>query len=214
MDEAGALALEPIEKFIAQKIQVDWAEDDLYLPEIKPTSEERRRYAEEKRQRMAARGGGLICAFGSVAGDRARRSNYLYGASKAGLSVFLDGLGLAYADRGVRVLAVTDHDSTEGLAEAMAALYEDDRSVASGLGRVGALLRGLAKLDPRMDAQAHLLGALARGRVLVSGSAPLVQADAARIDAVLERFLGDSSSAAVQPTASIRRRACSRLSPA
>jgi ATP-dependent RNA helicase RhlB len=58
VDEAGALALEPIEKFIAQKIQVDWAEDGLYLPEIKPTSEERRRYAEEKRQRMAARGGG------------------------------------------------------------------------------------------------------------------------------------------------------------
>lgn len=58
VDEAGALALEPIEKFITQKIQVDWAEDDLFLPEIKPTSEERRRYAEEKRQRMAARGGG------------------------------------------------------------------------------------------------------------------------------------------------------------
>src|SRR5690349_6352000 len=30
-------------------------------------------------ERMAARGGGLVCAFGSVAGDRARRSNYLYG---------------------------------------------------------------------------------------------------------------------------------------
>jgi ATP-dependent RNA helicase RhlB len=57
VDEAGALTLEPIEKFISQKIAVDWAEDDLYLPEIKPTSEERRRYAEEKRQRLAARGG-------------------------------------------------------------------------------------------------------------------------------------------------------------
>jgi len=56
--------------------------------------------------RLAARGGGLICAFSSVAGDRARRSNYLYGASKAGLSVFLDGLDLAYRDRGVRVLCV------------------------------------------------------------------------------------------------------------
>jgi ATP-dependent RNA helicase RhlB len=56
-DEAGALNLEPIEKFIGQKIPVEWAADDLYLPEIKPTSEERRRYAEEKRQRMAARGG-------------------------------------------------------------------------------------------------------------------------------------------------------------
>ena len=49
VDEASALALEPIEKFIGQKIRVEWAEDELFLPEIKPTSEERRRYAEEKR---------------------------------------------------------------------------------------------------------------------------------------------------------------------
>ena len=57
-------------------------------------------------ERLAARGGGTICAFSSVAGDRPRRSNYLYGASKAGLSAFLDGLGQAYADRGVNVLCV------------------------------------------------------------------------------------------------------------
>src|SRR6266704_3502777 len=47
-DEAGALQIEPIEKFIGQKIPVEWAEDEWYLPEIKPTSEERRKYAEEK----------------------------------------------------------------------------------------------------------------------------------------------------------------------
>ena len=57
-------------------------------------------------ERLAGRGGGTLCAFSSVAGDRARRSNYLYGASKAGLSAFLEGLGLAYADRGVRVVCV------------------------------------------------------------------------------------------------------------
>jgi decaprenylphospho-beta-D-erythro-pentofuranosid-2-ulose 2-reductase len=57
-------------------------------------------------ERLAARGGGTVCAFSSVAGDRARRSNYLYGASKAGLSAFLDGLGQAYAERGVRVVCV------------------------------------------------------------------------------------------------------------
>jgi decaprenylphospho-beta-D-erythro-pentofuranosid-2-ulose 2-reductase len=57
-------------------------------------------------ERLAARGGGTICAFSSVAGDRPRRSNFLYGASKAGLSAFLDGLGLAYGDRGVRVVCV------------------------------------------------------------------------------------------------------------
>jgi len=55
-DESSALALEPIERFIAQKIRVEWAEDEWFVAEIKPTSEERRRYAEEKRQRMAARG--------------------------------------------------------------------------------------------------------------------------------------------------------------
>jgi len=57
-------------------------------------------------ERFAARCGGTICAFSSVAGDRARRSNYLYGASKAGLSAFLEGLGLAYRDRHVRVVCV------------------------------------------------------------------------------------------------------------
>ncbi len=55
-------------------------------------------------ERLAARGGGTICAFSSVAGDRARRSNYLYGAAKAGLSAFLEGLDHAYADRGVLVV--------------------------------------------------------------------------------------------------------------
>jgi decaprenylphospho-beta-D-erythro-pentofuranosid-2-ulose 2-reductase len=57
-------------------------------------------------ERLAARGGGTICAFSSVAGDRPRRSNYLYGAAKAGLSAFLDGLGQAYQARGVRVVCV------------------------------------------------------------------------------------------------------------
>jgi len=60
----------------------------------------------EAAERLATRGGGTICAFSSVAGDRARPSNYVYGASKAGLSAFLDGLGLAYADRGVKVVCV------------------------------------------------------------------------------------------------------------
>ena len=32
VDEAGALALEPIEKFISQKIHVEWAEDELTCP--------------------------------------------------------------------------------------------------------------------------------------------------------------------------------------
>ncbi|MBI3625191.1 MAG: RNA helicase, partial [Candidatus Rokubacteria bacterium] len=46
----------PIEKFINQKIPVEWPEDDLFLAEIKPTAEERRRFAEERRRRWEARG--------------------------------------------------------------------------------------------------------------------------------------------------------------
>jgi short-subunit dehydrogenase len=38
------------------------------------------------------RRGGFICAISSVAGDRGRQSNYLYGAAKAGLSTYLQGL--------------------------------------------------------------------------------------------------------------------------
>ncbi len=57
VDEASALNLEGIEKFIGQKILVEWPEDDLIVPEIKPTAEERRRYSEEKRARFEARRG-------------------------------------------------------------------------------------------------------------------------------------------------------------
>jgi short-subunit dehydrogenase len=39
-----------------------------------------------------ARRAGFICAISSVAGDRGRQSNYLYGAAKGGLSTFLQGL--------------------------------------------------------------------------------------------------------------------------
>jgi decaprenylphospho-beta-D-erythro-pentofuranosid-2-ulose 2-reductase len=42
----------------------------------------------------------------SVAGDRARRSNYVYGSTKAGLDAFAQGLGDALAGSGASVLVV------------------------------------------------------------------------------------------------------------
>ena len=57
VDESSALVLEAIEKFIGQKIPVEWADDDLFVPEIRPSAEERRRYNEERRARMDARRG-------------------------------------------------------------------------------------------------------------------------------------------------------------
>ena len=52
------------------------------------------------------RGRGFICALSSVAGDRGRQSNYIYGSSKAALTVYLQGLRHRLAPAGVRVLTV------------------------------------------------------------------------------------------------------------
>ncbi len=52
------------------------------------------------------RGSGAIAAISSVAGDRGRQSNYIYGSAKAGLSVFLGGLRNRLADKGVHVMTV------------------------------------------------------------------------------------------------------------
>jgi ATP-dependent RNA helicase RhlB len=57
VDEASALNLEAIEKFIGQKIPVEWAEDDLFVSEIRPSAEERRRFSDERRARLDARRG-------------------------------------------------------------------------------------------------------------------------------------------------------------
>lgn len=51
-------------------------------------------------------GEGFIVAISSVAGDRGRQSNYVYGATKAALSVYLQGLRNRLFRRGVRVLTV------------------------------------------------------------------------------------------------------------
>jgi len=49
---------------------------------------------------------GVIAAISSVAGERGRRSNYVYGASKAGLSAFLSGLRNRVDRQGVTVLTI------------------------------------------------------------------------------------------------------------
>jgi decaprenylphospho-beta-D-erythro-pentofuranosid-2-ulose 2-reductase len=57
-------------------------------------------------ERLRAQGHGTLVVLSSVAGERARRSNYLYGSSKAGLDAFAQGLGDALAGSGVGVLVV------------------------------------------------------------------------------------------------------------
>ena len=56
--------------------------------------------------RMAERMQGSIVVISSVAGDRGRQSNYVYGSAKAGLSAFAAGLRNRLAAYGVQVLTV------------------------------------------------------------------------------------------------------------
>jgi decaprenylphospho-beta-D-erythro-pentofuranosid-2-ulose 2-reductase len=51
-------------------------------------------------------GHGTIVALSSVAGERVRRSNFVYGSSKAGMDGFYLGLGEALRDHGAHVLVV------------------------------------------------------------------------------------------------------------
>jgi short-subunit dehydrogenase len=51
-------------------------------------------------------GGGSIAVISSVAGDRARRSNYVYGTAKGAVSLFLQGLRNRLHHKGVHVLTV------------------------------------------------------------------------------------------------------------
>ena len=53
-----------------------------------------------------ARGQGVLVAIGSVAGDRGRQSNYVYGAAKGMVGLFLQGLRNRLSGQGIQVITV------------------------------------------------------------------------------------------------------------
>lgn len=73
-------------------------------------------------QRLKLQGHGSIIVLSSVAGDRGRASNFVYGATKAGLDVLSEGLADSLVDTGVDVLVVRPgfvrSRMTDGMAEA------------------------------------------------------------------------------------------------
>lgn len=56
--------------------------------------------------RITQQGHGVIVALSSVAGERARRSNFVYGSTKAGFDAFYTGLGETLREHGGRVVVV------------------------------------------------------------------------------------------------------------
>jgi decaprenylphospho-beta-D-erythro-pentofuranosid-2-ulose 2-reductase len=91
--------------------------------------------------------GGSIAVIGSVAGDRGRQSNYVYGSAKAGLGVFVQGLRHRMARHGVNVTLVkpgfVDTPMTAGLAKG-GPLWASPEKVARDIKR--AMDRGAAMI--------------------------------------------------------------------
>jgi short-subunit dehydrogenase len=82
---------------------------------------------------------GVIAVLSSVAGDRGRKSNYVYGASKAGLSAFLAGLRNRVDREGVTVLTIKPGPTKTAMTASMKGneRFADVNAVAKAI--VGAI---------------------------------------------------------------------------
>jgi len=76
-------------------------------------------FCEHARTRLLAQGGGTLCAFSSVAGDRGRKPVVLYGASKAGLSAYLEGLDHKFRSQGLVTVCVKPGFVKTGMTEGL-----------------------------------------------------------------------------------------------
>ncbi|MDT0473397.1 decaprenylphospho-beta-D-erythro-pentofuranosid-2-ulose 2-reductase [Streptomyces sp. DSM 41014] len=87
---------------------------------------------------LQAQGHGSLVVLSSVAGERARRANFIYGSSKAGLDAFAQGLGDALYGTGVHVMVVRPgfvrSKMTAGLPEAPLATTPEEVAAAVELG--------------------------------------------------------------------------------
>ena len=70
--------------------------------------------------RFAERGSGVLVGVSSVAGERGRASNYVYGSAKAGFTAYLSGLRARLATTGVHVVTVKPGFVRTRMTEGMA----------------------------------------------------------------------------------------------
>ena len=91
---------------------------------------------------MEAQGAGTIAVISSVAGDRGRQSNYVYGAAKGMVTRFLQGLRNRLAKKGVQVLTIKPGfvDTPMTAAFKKGALWAQPEDVARGI--LGAIDKG------------------------------------------------------------------------
>jgi decaprenylphospho-beta-D-erythro-pentofuranosid-2-ulose 2-reductase len=101
--------------------------------------------------KLRAQRHGRVAVMSSPAGERARRSNFVYGASKAGLDVFFSGLAYALDEYGVKVTVVRPNFTHTKLTKGMdaAPMANTPESVAD------AIVEGVAKGKPTVYAPAQ-----------------------------------------------------------
>lgn len=92
--------------------------------------------------RLRVQGHGTIVALSSVAGERARAANFVYGSSKAGMDAYFQGLGDSLVGTGVRVMIVRPGFVHTKMTEGMEAapLSTTPEAVAEAI--VGGVRRG------------------------------------------------------------------------
>lgn len=107
-DTCGAQALDialiahgtlPDQKQCQQDLAVN--EDSLLVNGVSPAL-----FAEAFAARMQKHNTGTIAVIGSVAGDRGRKSNYVYGAAKGLVTRYVQGMQHRFAGSGVKVVLI------------------------------------------------------------------------------------------------------------
>jgi decaprenylphospho-beta-D-erythro-pentofuranosid-2-ulose 2-reductase len=112
--------------------------------------------------RLRHQGHGTIVVLSSVAAERPRRSNYVYGATKAALDAYAQGLADALVEEGVHVMVVrpgfVHTKMTAGLAPAPLATTPEAvaATIVAGLARGAHTVWAPASLRPVMSVLRHL----------------------------------------------------------
>jgi decaprenylphospho-beta-D-erythro-pentofuranosid-2-ulose 2-reductase len=83
---------------------------------------------------LEQQGKGSLVVLGSVAGDRGRRANYVYGAAKAGLATLVEGIAHRWSEKGLRAVVIKPGPvitpMTEGYASRKGLMWATPETVA------------------------------------------------------------------------------------
>lgn len=94
-------------------------------------------YAEAFAQHMKKQDQAVIALIGSVAGDRGRKSNYVYGASKGLVTRYVQGLQHRFADTNIQITLIkpgpTDTPMTAGMKGNLASPEEVAQIIVNGI---------------------------------------------------------------------------------